>query len=146
MFASTKRLNLRGFRESDGERMVALQYDRRVARTSNPDDVSAKSEAQTLKANMEFIKNAFLFLIVEVKPANDDDLGGSSADKEKEDRWVGFVTLGLPVKKNSGGYRRDRVQAEMVGQGFRDGGDALGGGLRVRAAGYAPRSAIRNVQ
>lgn len=114
MFASTKRLNLRAFQESDGERMVALQFDRRVQKTSNPDYVAPKSEAQTLKVNVDWVHDILALFVVEVKPGE----AGTKEDASEEERWVGFVSLRQIAKKNREVLTGIALRPEWWDKGF----------------------------
>jgi RimJ/RimL family protein N-acetyltransferase len=91
-FAETASLRIRGFRETDTERVAALFADPRTQR-GDPGLVVPVSEPAGKKEAMEFVEQVLMFCVLEVKTPLED---GSD--------WVGVCTLkkrGSPKNRNS---------------------------------------------
>lgn len=103
MLASTKRLKLRAFQVSNGERIVAFMNDRRVAKTSSPDYIASNNEAPMLRNSLSFIEGCLVYLVVEIKG------GGCHKGHFFERRPIGQVCVfGIASKEKMRGFRMVR--------------------------------------
>lgn len=113
-FATTKRLILRPYRDSDGELLAELYNDPDVARGSSPDHIVP----QTLEKTKQFadrLNGALFHAIIEVRPDIDPSRAGVQEDK---DRWAGHVVLSTSGAKNRNGTLGIALKQAWWGEGF----------------------------
>jgi hypothetical protein len=79
MFASTTSLNLRAYRDSDLEKLVAMYNDPRVSRTATLGYITPYSPSQGKKF-VESHDHALLHVVLELK-----------SPKEEEEEFVGHL-------------------------------------------------------
>jgi hypothetical protein len=80
-FAETNQLRIRGYQESDCDKLVSLLNDPRSKR-SGPEYVKPTSEVALRKDIPEMARHAFMFCILEAKQPLEDG-----------NNWVGFISL-----------------------------------------------------
>lgn len=102
MFATTERLILRGFVESDTERLLEMYNDPQVSRTATLGYVRPYAGEK----GKDFVKshhNALIHLIIERKVGNGPP--PADVDESDKDTWVGHLCIfGGEGKNRDGGY------------------------------------------
>jgi RimJ/RimL family protein N-acetyltransferase len=106
-FAETNRLRIRGFLESDTDKIVQLLNDPRVNR-GNPAYIVPGNEPALKKTVQEMVRHGILFGVLETKEPLED---GSS--------WVGFTMLSRSyAPKNRCASFGINLDAKFWGKGY----------------------------
>jgi RimJ/RimL family protein N-acetyltransferase len=96
-FATTERLLLRAYQDTDAERLWEFDTDPRVARTAAIDYIVPCSLAKSRDLSEKLAAESLLYAIIEVKPSTSTE---GRDDADDEDRWVGHIMLRGLNQKN----------------------------------------------
>lgn len=113
MFATTERLNLRGFVESDTERLLEMYNDPRVARTATLGYVRPLVGKKG-KDFIDAVHGALFHIIIERKV----DPAAATNEKESDDAWIGHLSIFGGEGKNRDGGFGISITPKWWGHGF----------------------------
>ncbi|KZO94634.1 acyl-CoA N-acyltransferase [Calocera viscosa TUFC12733] len=128
-FATTKHLNLRGYRESDKDYFMEQENDQRVMLTGYPGYVVPNGPNGWKDLQENFLSKELLVIVAEVKREyaglrkwDEGEVRKEGEEKKPEDwdreLFAGYSALGIGMPKNRDAHFGIAINAQWWGNGF----------------------------